>query len=72
MVIEHLIDYKVNYISGVPTWTNILFSNMENQTMPSMRYVICGGEVASFAMVKRIAVGGIRHPRSLNYMMNDY
>jgi hypothetical protein len=58
VVVKHMIDYKVNYISGVPTWTNLLFSNMDNQVMPDMKYVICGGEVASFAMVKRIATGG--------------
>ena len=57
LVLQDVIKLKINCIVSLPTWTNLLFSYLDGITLPWMKHVVCGGDVVSDALLRRIATG---------------
>lgn len=56
-MVQDVIKHKISCIAGMPTWLNLLFSNLDGATLPWVKIVESGGDIVSDQMLKRIATG---------------
>ena len=57
LILHDIMKYKISCLVSLPTWTNLVFSNLGDTTLPWMKHVVCGGDLVSDALLQRIATG---------------
>lgn len=60
IVKKEIVKHNISAIVSLPVWTNLLYTSLKNEKLPSLKYVGCGGDVIPQAMADRILDGSPR------------